>query len=170
MIHQIAPEQVLDAERLGAVMEAVRTEMSPGLAQNLLADARFLAQHAEPTDLPRAMLLAAIAAEVGAKQALRDSASPAQAEVVELLLSNPRDFSMAAVALFDRPMQIVLGASLREDDKELFKRVDKLFSRRNGLAHRGEVPEEAQAIDGIKAAGEALRWVAKRSDAGSESS
>ena len=79
---------------------------------------------------------------------------------MELFLSNPRDWSLAAAALFDKPMKAVTGHSLRTSDPALWKRVEKLFVRRNKLVHRGEAPTDEDAKDSIDAALMVFRWLA----------
>jgi hypothetical protein len=57
-------------------------------------------------------------------------------------------------------MEIVTGFSLRTSDQATWKLVDALFQRRNKLAHRGIVPTDDEAIEGVQAASAALRWLA----------
>jgi hypothetical protein len=97
----------LNSERLGALRPLVEANSPPGLAELLLADARLVATSAEPPDPSRALLMAAVACEVKIKAFLRECANAEQAPLVELLLSNPRDWSVAAAALFDQPLRIV---------------------------------------------------------------
>ena len=135
-------EVPLNAERLAALRDLVESNASPELGDVLLADARFVADTAEPPDPSRALLIVAVACEVKIKSFLRASANRDQAPLLELLLSHPRDWSLAAAALFDKPLKIVAGRSLKDEPGDLWKRIDKLFQRRNALAHRGKRPTE----------------------------
>jgi hypothetical protein len=103
----VEPNTPLNRERLEALQPLVEAGSAPGLAELLLADARFIAASAEPPDPSRALLVAAVACEVKIKAFLRECANAEQAPLVELLLSNPRDWSVAAAALFDQPLRIV---------------------------------------------------------------
>ena len=98
-------ETPLNAERINALRELVEANSSPELPELLLADAQFIASSAEPPDPSRALLIAAVACEVKIRAFLRTSATAEQAPLMELLLSNPRDWSLAAAALFDKTAQ-----------------------------------------------------------------
>lgn len=112
---------------------------------------------------------AAIACEVKIKTFLREHSNAEQAALVELLLENPRDWSLAAAALFDKPLKIVGGRSLKdEDDKSLWKGVIDLFERRNALAHRGKIPTQAQALACLSTSRKVFGWLALGSKDGSE--
>jgi hypothetical protein len=107
------------------------------------------------------VLLAAIACEIAVKNTLLEVASPHQRQLVESLLQNPRDFSLAAIALFDKPCLAVLGRSLKAQDTALYKRVEALFEDRNRIAHRalaGLRPEKDLRSE-VGAAREAVSWV-----------
>jgi hypothetical protein len=160
-LHGVGPDAVLQAASLGVLRDWLEAQEAPDLADRLLADAGFLMQ-SEPPDPSRALLVAAIACEVKVKTTLREHASLAQRDLVDLLLDNPRDFSLAASSLFDTPLKTVVGASLTEvgTNKELWKRIDALFTRRNRLAHRGEIPSVEDVADGIAAAHETFEWIA----------
>ncbi len=128
------------------------------VAETSLADARLLAESVSP-DLPRALLTAAIAAEAKIKATLVTKANPLAADLVQLLLENPRDFSMAASALFDKALQAVAGRSLKNDDPALYRRIGRLFEVRNALAHRGKRPTAEEAKDGVSAVVEVFTWL-----------
>jgi hypothetical protein len=151
-------ETPLNAERINALRELVEANSSPELPELLLADAQFIASSAEPPDPSRALLIAAVACEVKIKAFLRTSATAEQAPLMELLLSNPRDWSLAAAALFDKPLKIVASRSLKEE-QGLWKRIRKLFEQRNALAHRGKVPTEDEAKEGISASRDVFAWL-----------
>jgi hypothetical protein len=56
-----------------------------------------------------------------------------------LILANPRDVSIAAVSLYDKALNAVLGKSLRLDRPRTYKALNALFEHRNRLAHRGDM-------------------------------
>jgi hypothetical protein len=105
------------------------------IAETLLADALYFIG-LNPPDCQRAVLIAAIACEV--KDTLRRKVPPDRLSFVDLILDNPRDWSLAAVALFDKAMNAALGRSLRAERHEVYKDVTKLFEVRNRIAHGGE--------------------------------
>jgi hypothetical protein len=131
----------------------------PAVAETLLADADFLILWAKPRDPARALLVAAVACEVKIKNVLQELATDVQAPLVELVLENPRDWSMAASALFHKPLRAITGSSLKDVDPQLYGRVRGLFERRNALAHRGHAPAFADAFDAVKAAREVFTWL-----------
>lgn len=146
-------------ERLMRELEQLVHASSPPAAEALLADARLLAGAKGPPDPPRALLIAAVACEVKIKTTLQTLATPAQEPFVQLLLENPRDWTLAASALVNKPLDIVAGASLKDADKELYKRIIKLFERRNAFAHKGKTPTEAEARDGVQASRLLFAWL-----------
>jgi hypothetical protein len=158
-VNVVNPGTEWSAETVGDLCALAESGEDPTLADTLLADARFLAKAAEPRDPSRALLIAAIACEVKIKAVLTSLASDEQAPLTELLLSNPRDWSMAASALFHKPLRIIGGESLKDHDPELWKRIEKLFQRRNALAHRGVVPSDDEALDGVRAAADVFPWL-----------
>lgn len=104
--------------------------------------------------------MAAIACEVAVKQSLRDAARPEQQELVELVLSSPRDVSLAAATLFDKGCKAVVTRSLKEENASLYKRVDKLFQDRNKIAYRGgEGLTDDVLAEHVATAREALEWL-----------
>lgn len=129
-------------------------------AEALLADA-FYFLWSEPPDFQRSVLTAAIGCEVKIKHALRSKTPPDLVKVVDLLLENPRDWSLAAIALFDKATAAALGSSLKEDDRALYRRVAQLFELRNKIAHKGEMPSPGAARDVVAAAREVFAWVDK---------
>ncbi|MBV9012284.1 MAG: hypothetical protein JO272_09590 [Pseudonocardiales bacterium] len=103
-----------------------------------------------------AVLLAAIACEMKVKDAIEMLARHDQKSLVELVLKNPRDVPIAAASLFDKALKAVCGKSMREDKKELFKSVEKLYQTRNSIAHRG-----GRDICGDSELGELIRSAVK---------
>jgi hypothetical protein len=128
------------------------------VADTFLADALHFAW-AHPPDVTRAVLLAAIACEVKVKEVLREKTASQLRPMVDLLLENPRDWSLAAAALFHKAMAAALGHSLKKEHLQLYKRIENLFTLRNGIAHRGEEPEESKARDVVAAAEEVFIWL-----------
>ena len=128
------------------------------MAETLLADAPYFLGLAPP-DYQRAVLIAAIACEVKVRDTLRQKISPDRLPLVELILANPRDWSVAAVALIDKAMAAALGRSLKADDREMYRSICKLFEIRNGIAHRGEEPERNEARRVLLAARQVFRWL-----------
>jgi hypothetical protein len=124
---------------------------------SVLADAAFYAYDAEPRDPTRAVLTSAMAVELKVKETLSEGAEGQVRELVELLFKKPRDYSVAAVALFDEPLRIVRGRSLRTHNKELFKGVQTLFERRNDGVHRGKPVSENEADELVGTAFAAFR-------------
>ncbi len=128
------------------------------VAETLLADAKHLLQ-ADPPDLLRAVLIAAIACEVKVKETLRSKVAAHSLDLVEVILNNPRDVSVATSNLLHKTCKAALGCSLCEDNKKLYRRIEKLFTTRNKIAHGGHTPSEAEARDVVKAADEAFDWL-----------
>jgi hypothetical protein len=128
------------------------------IAETLLADALYFIG-LNPPDWQRAVLIAAIACEVKVKDALRRKVSPDRLPFVDLILDSPRDWSLAAVALFDKAMNAALGRSLRAERHDIYKDITKLFEVRNGIAHRGERPGDDDGRRVVYAAREVFRWL-----------
>lgn len=128
------------------------------IAETLLADA-FYFIGLRPPDCQRALLTAAIACEVKVKDTLRRKVPPDRRPLVDLLLENPRDWSIAALALFDKATDAALGRSLRADHRDAYKDVCRLFELRNRIAHRGEKPGETEAIRVVLASRQVFRWL-----------
>jgi len=155
----VEPESVLDETAMERIAAAVQQGAAAPLGESLLQDAAFYLQEANTPDPPRAVLIAAIACEVKVKDALRRAVSEPQAALLELLLANPRDFSVAAAAHFDKVMEASASRSLRREESELYKAVERLFRLRNDVAHRGQGPSEADAREAVRAASRAIRWL-----------
>lgn len=150
----------LSAPELSVYLHAASVDAAPALAETLLADALFYAWRATHPNPRLGLVLAAIATEVKIKTFLTDMATPEQAALVELVLSSPRDVSLAAAALFDQGLNAVAGVSLRTANRKLFKAVSKLFEDRNRFAHRGDLQlDEASMRADMNAAREVFRWL-----------
>jgi hypothetical protein len=85
-----------------AILAAVRHGERPAAARQLLADAEFHGFHAQDRNHGIALVLAAVACEMTVKTHLRESCAADQAKLVDLVLENPRDVSLAAASLFDK--------------------------------------------------------------------
>jgi hypothetical protein len=121
----------------------------------LRMDAWYFLRHAEPIDPRRALLMAAIACEVEVKQTLTEQATGKDVEsLIRQVVNRP-----PVAGLFDAPMKAAAGRSLKDDNETVFASIGLLFERRNGLAHRGEMPDEAQARAGVEAMRDAFRWL-----------
>jgi len=153
------PERAITPADFAQAVAAITRGDMPPTAENLLSDAEYLAWNARPRDLTRAVLLAAVAAEVKVKTALRSKCAPQLLPLVDVVLDNPREVTLAAASLFDSAASAALGRSLRSDDRELYKRVVRLFEVRNRIAHYGEAPEPTEGADCIGAARGAFTWL-----------
>ena len=159
--------------------------VEPATADVLLADARAALSivpvrqqwKAERRDTSRAVLLAGMAAEVKIKRMLAEKAQPEFRPLIDVILENPRDVSVATGQLLDKPMKAALGVSLREEKskaeseyKTLFRDVtEKLFPRRNDVAHRGEQPTLDEAKEAVDIAGRLFAWLGSLPKASSDS-
>ncbi|MFN7937451.1 MAG: hypothetical protein U0R19_29255 [Bryobacteraceae bacterium] len=133
-----------DLMTLGDLLSSAR---GVALAERLLADAEH-----HPAGIPAnrqySVLMAAIACEVKVKDTLRSGSSSA----------SPRDRGGVA-SLFDKAMMALMGRSLRLEDRDLYKRVDRLYQLRNRIAHVGEIPCEATTREAIDTARSAFEWL-----------
>lgn len=155
-----ASKTALNQPRIAELAELLERRPRLPLPDLLIADAHLFVRSETESDWPRAVLLAAIGTELAVKTALRDAAAPlGRLQLVQVLLENPRDFSVAAAALFDKVMAAVGRRSLREDNRDLFRGVERLFQTRNGIAHRGEMPDQATTREVVVTASEALAWL-----------
>jgi hypothetical protein len=156
-----AEASALEVDSLTELWAKVSAGEEPPLAETLLADAEHLAwAGGEPADPLRAVLMAAIACEVKVKAVLRQGIDPAREPLLDFILDNPREITLTAVdGLFNKLMLTAHGRSLRTDDKDLFKKVIRLFEVRNALAHRGERPDAEEFRDLVRAARQAFNWL-----------
>ena len=150
----------LVAADLMALEHHLALGVRPSLPASVLADARFLADE-QRIDAARAVLTAAIAVEIEATAVLRAAAQPGIRTLLDVVLENPRDWSLRAAGLLDQPMAAVAGRSLRREKKELFKGVERLFRVRNQVAHRGHVPSENEARELVEVARQTFMWLAE---------
>jgi hypothetical protein len=161
VLHRVGEDQVLSSEQLGEFASKVAADEDPPLPEVLRMDANYFLQHAEPADPRRAILMAAIACEVRIKSELRQRSShkPVESLILQVLNRPP------VAGLFDAPMKALTGISLREDEPVLFETIERLFQRRNRLAHQGtlvkqgEPAEDVQATEAVAAVRDVGRWL-----------
>jgi hypothetical protein len=157
----------LTIEDLDHVSELLREGAAPGTPEVLLADARETltgpsVEHdwqAVRRDVRRAILLAAIAAEVKIKTTLDDKTPPERKALVDIILKSFREVEVAIGELPHKTMKAAVGRSLHEDDGELFTAVKRLFTHRNNVAHRGEPPTLKEAQADVQAAVQLFSWL-----------
>lgn len=158
-LRELSVEQAVDPE-LVADLGALLSDGHPAvpLSDALIADARHL-MRLSPSNPQQAVLLAAVGLEVAVKATLRSKTDAVKLPLLDYILSNPRDVSQQAHALFDTTMSTAIDRSLKSDNRPLFIRVGKLFEWRNKVAHTGSpVPPEV-AKDLAEAAYETLGWL-----------
>jgi hypothetical protein len=145
----------LSPEDAGRLVETIATEAEPALWDMFLADAN------SAVELHHSVVLAAIACEIAIKTSLQGNAASDQRQLVDLLLNNPRDYSLAVASLFDRPCKAVLGKSLKEDDRDLFTLLTWLFEDRNKVVHKSlSGLRNADTLrDEISAASKGVDWL-----------
>lgn len=131
----------------------------PDAISSLLAQARYLVRSVRDPQPGLAILLAAVACEARVKEILLERASPATKPLLDTLLRKPRIFQEPALELFGEVSKAVLGKSLREEDRPLWKKVDELFQARNKMAHVADRPPLEKARELVFAANEAMEWL-----------
>jgi hypothetical protein len=109
---------------------------------------------AEVRNFGLSAVVAAMVCEVTVKDFLRAHATPEQQALVEAVIDNPREVTVAASELYNLGIRSVVGRSLRDDDKAAFKALSALFSARNRYVHRGL---DSPDLDSIRAHLEAAR-------------
>jgi hypothetical protein len=157
----------LTAPELDQVAERLASGIVPSTADVLLADARETltgpsVEHdwqAMRRDVRRAILLAAIAAEVKIKTTLADKTPDEKRPLVDIILKSFREVEVAVAELPHKTMKAAVGRSLHEDDSELFEKVKRLFTHRNNVAHRGEPPNLEEARTDVVAAVDLFAWL-----------
>lgn len=148
-------ETSVTAEALGEIADRACEESEIPLPEELLADARYHARIRQPPDYRFAALLAAIASESKVKHNLAELAEPAVEQVVRLFLqTNPvhKHFDVTAAA--------VVGRSLRQEDRELYDAVERMFETRNKIAHgKPEQPGEEAMREAVKTTEAVFEWL-----------
>ncbi len=138
---------------------AIVSSEPPPSAEQFLADARYLAHWATAPAYEHAVIAAAAACEMRAKEVLRAITEGQALSVVNFLLDNPRSFPHAARELFSGVAKAVAGRSLRDENRDLFKKLVSLFEMRNKLAHRGTVLTESESADHVRTAIAVFGWL-----------
>jgi hypothetical protein len=80
------------------------------------------------------------------------------------MLDNSRAFPFAAADLFNGVSRQVVGRSLQEDDRDLWRGVEDLFRARNKIAHRADLLDNSTALRHIRAAMAATEWLGSLAD------
>lgn len=142
--------------------DAPRGDLTDSLIQreldesaSLLAEARREVWPERDGDTKRAVLLAAIALEVKASNALLVFADECAHPLVELLLADEPSINR----MLNKIAPAVGGESLREYDGRLAKGVIDLVKLRNDVAHRGKTPLDKDALRTVKVAEEVFAWL-----------
>lgn len=158
--HVRSVETSITSAMAQAVADAVARGTDKPLAEELIADARYLAFIRKPPDLRIAVLFAAIACEAKIKQVLGEIACSEARSVLDIILGNPRDVTVAVVTHLDKTALAVAGRSLRNENQELWRRAEKLFSLRNALAHgKRAQPSEPDMHEAVKTAVAVFEWI-----------
>lgn len=153
-------QQAVTPERLQSALDYASTGRGIPLPESLLADAHFYAWQADQPNPRLGLMLAAVALETKIKTFMSEVATEAQRGLVDLVLGNPRDVTVAVVSLLDKGLIAMGWPSLRDEDKEQYKAVTLLFEHRNRFAHRGglDVTDSEVRAD-ILAARRAFAWL-----------
>jgi hypothetical protein len=156
VIRVIPPEGLLDRTSVGVLRKHVELGAPPQEAL-LLADAKHLVGwKSDQASSDRAVLFAAMAIEIATKRTLRECATPEQAPLIELLIENPRDWSMSAHATFLHAVPLVARIECDDSWRSVARGVQTLFEARNKVVHRGESIAQEIAKEHVKAA--VLAW------------
>lgn len=135
------------------VLTAIETSMQdrPSATEEaLLGEAIYLSHGWDASRPNQAVLVAAMSIELGCKRLLRELANDAQRPLVDLLLDNPRDWSMSALSLFTKAMAALDLDKGIPDRRQINKRVAKLFETRNAVVHRGLHVSECDARNHVE--------------------
>jgi hypothetical protein len=92
------------------------------------------------SDPPRrreSLLLAAVACEVKIKQTLREVCPPESRALLDYALDNPREVTLQAAGMYDKPAKSVAVRSVRDTDKALWKGIEALFKTATTLPIEG---------------------------------
>lgn len=131
----------------------------PDATSSLLAQASYLVRSVRDPQPGLAVLLAAVACEAHVKEVLLERVDSATKPLLDTLLRKPRIFQEPALELFGEVARAVLGRSLRDDDRALWKKIDELFQARNKMAHVADRPSLEKARELVIAANQAMKWL-----------
>jgi hypothetical protein len=135
----------------------------------LLAQAAYWIRSTPDPKFGLGVVLLAMACETKVRRVLADAAKPDAAPLVGLLVGKGNVFERSAQELFGPVAEAVLGRSLKTDDSSLYNKVGKIFSLRNGMAHRGIEPKREESWLLVLAAYSAFEWLAQFGAVGDES-
>jgi hypothetical protein len=156
----IDPQHPIDSELLDSILTMVARGEAPSLAKTILSDAHFLGRVSRPPDFRMSVVLAAVAVETYVQEVMRNVCPEGSEKLLDLLVANPRDFSMSIVSHLDKTMDALAGRSLRLENQDAWKAAIALFELRNGIAHgRSNVVTEDQAILSVGAAFDVFNWL-----------
>jgi hypothetical protein len=134
-------------------------ENGPSPTRSLLAQASYLSWSTSDPQPGLAVLLAAVACEAHAKEILLQRVDPITRSLLDTLLRKPRIFQEPAVELFGDVAKAVLGKSLKDDDRNLWKDIVNLFELRNRMAHVADRPSLERVKELTVAARRAMDWL-----------
>ena len=141
-------------------VDAIERDLEQDTSDEFLADARFLSHWSLAPAYSQAVIAAAASCELKIKKALVEKAEGTEAaELLDVMLGNPRSFPQAAHELFDSVSEAIFGKSLRKTEKPLFKELRVLFERRNAIAHRGTPIGEEESANLVRTAIAVGKWV-----------
>lgn len=118
-IHVLPADCSLDEARLHAIEQYLKAHKLAA-EELILGQAIYLSDNEERNRPNQAVLLAAMAVELLTKRLLRETSQPQQVALVDLLLNNPRDWSMSAVGLFTKAL-LAVGLAAPEGFSRSFK-------------------------------------------------
>ena len=145
----------LNPDQFERVRVRVGAAARPPVAEQLLADARFLTGEAPTKDHQRAILSAAAACEIKAKQAIRVATSVGRKPLTEIVLRRTSNLS----DLLDQVSLASVGRSLKTEDLDLFKRIQRLTQARNSVIHEGIQVSELDGHELTVAATQLFDWL-----------
>ena len=144
-------------------------ERDVGLTEKLLGQAGYWAMHADTLDPESAVLFAAIAAETHAKRIFTAHlATLGQTEIADIMFGPRPPFKSAD--LYHLVARAMFKRSYKDDHPQAFKLIERLFSARNDVAHRGLIRSTSRkdAIDLARqcsiGAGRATKWLSRVSE------
>lgn len=158
-IRIIGPHEVLSVTDLSAVESSLGSVGAPWVGELLVGEALYLVQSEQNSGAEQGTLLAAMGVEVHTRDVVDHLAKGEQKELVALLLDNPRQWTMAAFAVFERVLPVVVGRDLGPEHKALARRVEKLFRARNKVAHRAKPISRDEALKHSATANEAVQFL-----------
>ncbi|GAB3264545.1 hypothetical protein [Arthrobacter pigmenti] len=143
------------SDHIGTIVRKLESDEDLPPEFSLLADARFMSEDADVLDGHRAVLAAAMAAEIAANRTLRSKTPISRRPLVELVLarkSNVPDL-VSSVAM------ATLGVSLKVDDPKIFRGLVELNTLRNQVVHTGKSVEKDQARVLVRAVDALFDWL-----------